>query len=59
LHPPLLLVVATSVRFPYASNGSALVDVSVLGVEDFSALGDISLLRVGSALGVVSALGDE
>jgi hypothetical protein len=28
-------------------------------VEDFSVLVDISLLRVGSALGVVSALGDE
>jgi hypothetical protein len=58
-HPPLLLASATSVRFPYTGNGSALeegsalVDVSALGVEDFSALGDISLLRVRSALGVV------
>jgi len=56
-HPPLLLAAATSVRFPYAGNGSALeegsalVDVSALGMEDFSELGDISLLRVGSAFG--------
>ncbi len=65
MHPPLLLAAATSVCFPFSGNGSALekgsvlVDVSALGVEDFSALGDISLLRVGSELGVVSVLGDE